>query len=264
MGIKGLIIISLLVTTVIFYLQNSQNITLVFFRVITISLPLSLAIFLFIFAGLISSLIIQFLSNISANRASNVKEKNERSPISPPPNSEEYNLPKKDMFKQPEYINQRDKELKEEIEQNRYIKQPKKEMINQEYLADDFPHYQEPKTEEEKILQPLQLDKDKIKEKNIPDSDLGEQNQENLIYPEELITKPRSAAPYAYQPKEKTEIFPPNYTTSKQEKSEKKREIIEDNIYNAPYRVITPANQRDSRHYQPDDNDNDDDDDWDF
>jgi uncharacterized integral membrane protein len=225
MGIKGLIIIFLLVATVIFYLQNSQNITLVFFGVITISLPLSLAILLFVFAGLISSLIIQFFSNISANRSANVKGKNKRSPISPPPNSEEYNLPKKDIFKQPEYITQRDKELKEEI------------------------------------LQPVQSDKDKINE-NISDSDLDEQNEENLIYPEKLITKPRPAAPYAYQPKEKTEIFPQNHTTSKQEKSEKKREITENNIYNAPYRVITPANKRDSRSYQPDDNDNDDD--WDF
>lgn len=270
MGIKGFIIILLLVLTVIFSFQNLQNITLVFFAANPISLPLSLAILLFVFAGLISSLVIYFLSNVSVNKSPDIREKNKRSPISPPPTSEEYNLPKKERIKQ-EYVNQEDEEFQEKIEQNRYINQKEKEIINQEDILDNnFSkhqenltrkniNYQEPKIkEEEGILQPIQSDKEREIE-NIPDSDLGEKNDENFISPEELMTKPRQAAPYTYQPKEKTEIFPDN-DTSKRKKVVKKRQGTEENIYNAPYRVITPANEEDSRRYQPDNND----DDWDF
>ncbi len=268
MGIKGFILILLLVLIVVFSLQNLQNITLFFFGIKTISLPLSLAILLFIFAGLISSLIIQFLSKFSANKSNSNRFDNKRSPTSPPPTSEEYYSPRKEPSRE-NYPDNRETSTNREFNQKSAIKTEEKAPIEPEFKVnksanylEKFPqdnnNYQEQIIrEEEDISEAIKPDKEVIID-NVADSNLTK-NNENFISPEEGITKPRQAAPYSYQPKEKTEIFPENYEI-KRKKSGKKRPEVENGIYNAPYRVITPANEGDSSRYQPED----DDDDWDF
>ena len=121
MGIKGIIIACFLIITVIFSSQNMQNITLVFFGINTISLPLSFAVLIFVFLGLLSSFFIQFLAYLSkGNSPNNFSNKRQYSPPSPAPiptvNDSEYSYTRKETLRE-ENLNKKVKTPKIEINQ---------------------------------------------------------------------------------------------------------------------------------------------------
>lgn len=275
MGIKGIIVAFFLIITVIFSFQNMQNITLVFFGINTISLPLSFAVLIFVFLGLISSFFIQFLGYLSNSKSSNDSaSKGQYSPPPPPSpptlNNSQYSrsrekistkkakIPQIEINEEPFY-----QDLEEEIKP---IFTENKTVIQSENLATDQENYDISFIPEEELkIENLEIKKDtnnkpfNIEEKEVTNI------EENLNYSaeikEELVRKPRLASPYSYKTREKTEIIPRNY----QDNPPKRKPPLPDknnDIYTASYRIITPASDEYPNDYLSDD-DNDDDD-WDF
>ena len=266
MGVKGLILIFFLIVTGIFSWQNWQNITLVFFGVNTVSLPLSISILCFILAGFISSLIIQLLSKSSANKTNQNPPDISKSPVSPiyPP-AEEY--PQPEELPREKYVNRRENISTKNLEQIPVIDredQAKRiqiplvqELDNQpEMIAETNIDYPEPisKQEEEVSEKIKSEDKDMVNNHDATDDD--------LISPAESIKKPRQASPYSYTTREKTSIFPKKPSTDYSNRPRKRRINKEqDGIYTAEYRVITPANNQPKPDFPQS---NEDEDDWDF
>lgn len=291
MSIKGLIIIILLIVAGLFYVQNMQNITLVFFGINTISLPLSLVALSFILTGFISSLIIQFLSKFNGNkyRYNDNKFNEQKSPISPPSSSPstEYYPSQKSIYQdnyQDNFVDNQETQFRDKFQAQPNIKFAQEEKISTKYEAEktlnqpeiltqeiraDYPQPNKIKSpqlkqEQPEELKPIIIDQ---QEEIIADDNFNDVD-EDCNLPSESITKPRQSSPYSYQTREKTEIIT--------QQTRNKRLNNDDRIYTAPYRVITPA---DNQYYPPDvkDNyssddrdypryrqDNDDDEDWDF
>lgn len=87
---RVLILALVLGATVIFWVQNQQIVTLVFFGgIMTVKLPLALWVILFTGVGLLTSLLWQFLNYLSSslNPAPRIVEAPKTKPVPPPPPS---------------------------------------------------------------------------------------------------------------------------------------------------------------------------------
>ena len=295
MGIKSLFLIAIIVVLGVFSLQNLQSISLVFFGFTSLALPLSIWILLSIFAGLISSLLIQLLSNNSSNKS------NSRSSYSPPaPQNYRPEPPapiaaKPSLQKQPfnpattseyrasyrqefdEFADLDDRPLPES---EQYTRSTNIRNNNQNQEVTSFTS-QPSATRETEDLIPEQTKTDSEPEVKTPESNPTTPTNNTIIAeePSEAWLKSRQASPYSYQPREKTEVkipSPPPPTikqtpTNKQtsEETPEKRKTSRTNsprkksgIYDAPYRVIAP--RRNEPIKQNNEADWDEDDDWDF
>lgn len=99
MGFKIILLISIVLITGLFTVQNAQNITLVFLGFNSLNLPLSLWMILAVLAGILSSFIIQLLSSSSSQKNSNYYSPPESDNNPPPPPSQKQ---KSSFKKQPD------------------------------------------------------------------------------------------------------------------------------------------------------------------
>lgn len=98
MGFKIILLISIVLITALFTVQNAQNITLVFLGFNSLNLPLSLWMILAVLAGIFSSFMIQLLSSSSSNKNSNYSNySSSESDNNPPPTK-----PKSSFKQQPD------------------------------------------------------------------------------------------------------------------------------------------------------------------
>lgn len=184
---------------IIFFLQNSAPIALVFWSTIkTPSLPVAVWIVLFALAGMLSSLLLQMLSQYPKEVSSNRNYPREQvsysnqAPRSPSP--ETRNFQPIDSESSPS-----DGVVDEDEDWD--IEAPPKQATRPQYPPPPVVE----KKEEEAPPQPI----------------------------------PRSPSPYSYVYKEKETIKSPQKKTTKQAPETVKR----DQVYDANYRVITPANK---------------------
>ncbi len=124
----------------------------------------------------------------------------------------------------------------------------------------------------------------KIKDEEIPDEEIKIEDIQDIEDKEELTTfaqeiatperedyppnllKTREASPYSYQTREKTEIRPKNTKSkAKQNPSPPTPKRLYQGVYDAPYRVIAPAQDYNSDYeLDRDDDFEENDEDWDF
>ncbi|BAQ66273.1 hypothetical protein GM3709_3038 [Geminocystis sp. NIES-3709] len=254
-------------------------------------------IILAVLAGIFSSFIIQLLSYSAPQNRDNssAKKPSYNPPSSPQPSFK--NTPKNKVFSQPLPVenNTQYKSQPEEIDpdfdfdfeedfipetsliyqkDNINIKQ-KKEQINLNF-EDNVPVENISQDEviiTEKNQEVLENINFSISETLEEESSKIEEKEEDMIYspvediPSETFLKIREASLYSYQPGEKTEITPkrlnptpPKTRSSNSPKSLDNKERKQ--VYDAPYRVISPA----SDNILPKDDEEffDDDEDWDF
>jgi hypothetical protein len=201
---KLLILLILGIGLVIFFLQNSAPISLVFWGTIkTPSLPLAVWILLFALAGIVSSLFIQLLSQKPREVTGKGNYPRDAAPYIPEPRPSP----------SPE---QRKPETREEVrnisgtspsewetgdDEDWDLEEPPKETTVAKY-----PTERPPEPEKEQPLQPF----------------------------------PRSPSPYSYVYKQKETIkLPPKKTARETEEIERK-----DQVYDANYRVISPPDRQ--------------------
>lgn len=277
MNFKSLILILFLLILVLLLLQNSQAISIIIMGSAPINIPLSIIIFTAFIGGIFSTLIIKFFINLSVPKTNNYSGKNYNIPNQPPPpRDSEYSRKIEEKYHpnyQPKYQDEPIYPAESEIDSNKSTK------VDLEPLE-----YNQPLIDFEENNQPIQ----QVKElKNIPtretilrkkDDDLVEEKpeEEKVIdqgekiinvspekespeleeLEEEIKPKTRQAAPYSYQPRERTEIVPKSAKIPPRQPSPPP---VSGGIYDATYRVITPAYDVDE------DLDNfDEDEDWDF
>ena len=243
MGVKGFIWLVLLVIVTLFIVQNLQAVSLVFFGSKSVTFPLSIWMLLFTISGIIVSLIIQSLTNISySNYAGNFKKPKKSYSGSPNRNKsreikQQFNQ-KSEEVEQFKMVNPTYTEPYDDLEflNEKNERENGEDRKIQESAEDNF--------QEEKIERDIQeTNADRIKYR---------ENEEDMEVDSELKNKPRSPSLYSYQPKEKTQIRPtpkpkfPSPSTNQ--------------IYDANYRVIIPAppNNNDRR------NQKDNEEEWDF
>jgi hypothetical protein len=205
MGNKGFIWLILFVITIIFIIQNLNQVSLVFFGSKSIYLPLSIWVMLFIIAGIISSLIIQGLNNLSKSETPN---------ISAPKKAAFYSsknpYPKPSPSPQPIFTSDEKLSINND---------------NQE----DFYEFTEPLIKDNiNSNQPdlMKENEENIEEKSAPIINI---NKEQDNYENNENNQNRQASLYSYKPKEKTEIRP--------------KILPKNKVYDAPYRIITPPYQ---------------------
>ncbi|NCO76098.1 MAG: hypothetical protein GW795_14115 [Cyanobacteria bacterium] len=245
MGLKALFFLITIIITVLFYFQNLQPITLVFFGFKSPILPLSLWFILSLCAGILSSLIIQLLANNPTTKQKYNQSFSSDNPYNYPPSTPEkpfINQPKPEPEKP--FINQPKSEPK--LEEKPISPPP----INEVYDPDfDFDFEEELITENNQEFlaenESINLEKEKKIETSISEEIPPEKQfiPVSSKPPSEAMIKTREASPYSYKPKEKTKIIPPSESSIEINNSQIK---ISNNrnkkeIYDAPYRVISPA-----------------------
>ncbi|MBL1210553.1 hypothetical protein [Geminocystis sp. GBBB08] len=266
MGFKTLIFFIIVIIIILLFIQNLQPISLVFLGFNSLSLPLSLWLLFALFMGMLSSLIIQILSNnlipktksnqsFSSNNISNnpppsppsftAKPITEKKAVYQPPMSNE-NIKKNNQFN--EFDNDLDfDDIPENIEKDNQILEEKKQVNYSNNIDLNTPLEKELITTPDIILE---------KELNTPVSE---------DIPLETFLKPREASIYSYQSGEKTEIKPKSSTfkpnQKKQSSPKNPNQNYQERVYDAPYRIIAPASENKDKEIY---NDFDEDDDWDF
>lgn len=273
MGFKTLMFLIVIIIMSLFFVQNLESISLVFLGFNSLSLPLSFWIVLALLAGILSSLIIQLLSNNSTEtikynqsfsdnnntpnnpspsytsspvqRSVKNKAQPEKKPFSPPPIyqksivsnniSDDIDL---DFEETPENIDEYNQNLEENITLNIPINNIEiNPLVEEESIAND----------------------DKESEKELTSSPSEDMALDRIL-------KPREASIYSYQSREKTDIKPPLSTSQPNQQKppapNKRVNNYKGGIYDAPYRVITPAYHE--KEEEINNNFDDEDEDWDF
>lgn len=280
MGFKTLMFLIVIIIMSLFFVQNLESISLVFLGFNSLSLPLSFWIILALFSGILSSLIIQVLSsnsmpktkpNQSFSPNKNIPDNPPNSPIYNPI----YNPPSvKSSFADKPIAEKQTFSAQPIYAKNSLQNNPPDE-LDKEFDFDDIPE----NTYENNQL----LDKNNqpnftinnidinppLETESIPSIEITSETEftpsslEDI--PLEKILKPREASIYSYQSREKTDIKPklstPKLSKQKQSLPNNRDNKFKGGIYDAPYRVISPA---DDNNQQDIDNNFDDDEDWDF
>ena len=287
MGFKSFLLLIILAFLAIFSIQNLQSISLVFFGFNSLALPLSIWIIFSLLAGIISSLLVQFLST-------NTRQKNKyNQSFSPPPpnyppspsvsekvtpqtNSQRFTSP---QVKDEGYLDD-DFDIFEEQPMppvgDRQIEYDRKQPV-----VESTSNHQQPitnfstekqdvsTTSEREFVEVNKQDHNQTKNReveNIPKEKFSPSTEKEPVdeIPSEAWLKAREASLYSYQPKEKTEIKTPSRKVeninNRSHDSTYRRSS--DGIYDAPYRVIPPSRERSNKEdevYWDDE-----DDDWDF
>ncbi|BAQ60677.1 hypothetical protein GM3708_1083 [Geminocystis sp. NIES-3708] len=249
----------------LFFVQNLESISLVFLGFNSLSLPLSFWIILALFAGILSSLIIQVLSN---NSTETIKSNQSFSSNNTPPS---YNSPSvQSSFKN-----------KSQPEKKVFSSPPiyQKSIVSNNISDDIDSDFEEIPENIDEYNQNLEenitinnIDINPPLEKESIANDDKESEKELTSSPSEdialdRILKPREASIYSYQSREKTDIKPPLSTSqpNRQKPSLPNKRVnnYQGGIYDAPYRVITPA-YNDEKEEKINSNFDDEDEDWDF
>lgn len=227
MGVKGFIWLALLVIMTLFIIQNLQEVSLVFFSSKSVTLPLSILMLLFALTGIIVSLIIQGLINLSRSNSESKFNNEKASYSSPPPQSRAKKKPEIEPQFQPVYPTY--KEPYDDLE-----------FVNEDNIQETV--------EDQKIQEPV----DSIIEEQKIAFNLEEIEKNDLEEEVDLEPKNQTRSPslYSYTPKERTQIKPkPKFSPSPRSR-----------IYDANYRVIAPASPKNNP--QIDENENEEE--WDF
>ncbi len=278
MGFKTLMFLIVIIMMSLFFVQNLESISLVFLGFKSLSLPLSFWVILALFAGIFSSLIIQLLSNNPTPKTkSNQSFSSDNIPNNFPP-SAPYNPPPVP----PSFANKPKTEKKDFSKPSIYTKNT---VLNNQFDESegdfDFDAIPENINEDKQILQKKNLINSEInnidvnplsEQESIPSTEIKSEREftpslsEDIEdIPLETILKPREASIYSYQSREKTEIKPklstPQGNKQKQPSPNNPSKNDRGGIYDAPYRVIAPA---DDNNEEIDRDFNDDDEDWDF
>ncbi|MGI0482959.1 hypothetical protein ACN4EE_19515 [Geminocystis sp. CENA526] len=304
MGFKIILLISIVLITALFTLQNAQPITLVIFGYNSLSLPLSLWVIVAVLAGILSSLIIQILSSSSPQRKSDYSDN--QKPYNPPPKPKSsFKQPSEDkVFSPPSAgvnppkYNKPVEEIDEDFDFDFDEDSTPQIPLNNQY-HDNFAEYEQPENYPEEAkdnielkeeilplekpseVEPIILDKNTYSEEKIAENleeNIQQKEPINPVIneqdnvPSETFLKAREASLYSYKPREKTEIKPKSPKIKTPSSPPKNRSIEpskssdnryrEGGVYDAPYRVISPA--YDDTSPVQDDEFFDDDEDWDF
>lgn len=287
MGFKSFVLIGSIAFFIIFALQNRGAIALTFFGFNSPALPLFVWILIALFAGMISSLLINLLSNNPIPKTR--KNQSLNSPYSPPPQPSPQPIKAKPTIspnqnpptemKKPQYQWEED-DVFEDLPDTPIIdtslpinNPPKNELtypdtqIQQEFelqenIETDINKIEEEiKSEEQKPIDNSPIEAEAESKTSIPE--INKPSEED--YPPENLLKPRQASPYSYQSREKTEINPKKIKktpSQSEEKSPPQAKRTYKGVYDAPYRVIAPAQTNNTPENYDDFDDFDDD--WDF
>jgi len=250
MKFKNLILVLLILILGLLVAQNSAPVSIVIFGTINLNVPLSLAILFALFGGLLSSIFIQIVIRMSMPKPQDYSNYNK--PVSEPPPPYEpqesvRNTPKtyQDNYQpvyQSEYSQKYEPTPEITVEKNNFN-------VEKESLQNNF----EKETNKiENNYPPEEIDNIETSNINPEKQAISEPELEVNINP-----NPRQAAPYSYQPKERTEIVPKTTKLPPKQSTPKNRT---GDVYDATYRVITPAYDENDDNYNFDE----DDDDWDF
>ncbi|AFZ46574.1 hypothetical protein Cyast_0597 [Cyanobacterium stanieri PCC 7202] len=287
MNFKSLILILFLLILVLLLLQNSATIPIIILGSAPINIPLSIILFSAFLGGILSTLIIKFLINLSTPKTNNYSKRNYNIPNEPPPSTDsQYSRKIEEKYHpnyQPRYQDEPiyppepeiepnkspkvdlnpfeyNQPLGEFYENNEPIQKPAKNFTQEDNLSkkeDDFDDFIEEKVEQEKTI-------------DIPPEKLIDQEEKTIDIPpekeiieleeseQEIKPKTRQAAPYSYQPRERTEIIPKSAKIPPRQQPNPRPS--QGGIYDATYRVITPAYDVD----EDLDNFDNEDEDWDF
>lgn len=257
MGLRGLFLFFIAIIAIIFSLQNSQLIYLIFFGFKSLSLPLYLWIIIFILGGIISSLIIQLLSNSSASdKPSDIKQPSPSSYQNPPasfphqyPNNQKKKVATSAVSqpspeeRQEAYYHQVNIEsstpenMVDEIEHISYTITEDELYTNEKQEEDDSDIFfdEENKQESETIIKNDTEESETVIDEEIQESaTIIEEDKEEIVtkkwvvsseddIPSESFLKTREASLYSFKPREKTEIIPKSSSSSKSSNASQKR-----------------------------------------
>jgi uncharacterized integral membrane protein len=241
--LKLLTLLLALVAIVIFYLQNQQSIALIFYGItIPIQFPVAVWALLSLLAGIITSIILQILSNFGRTK-SPTKEKMQ--------GTESYRSDRTTVNKNNNSQNRRSQKL-----ENKPLERPQQKEIDWEdpqakkvdwdgreiksepnwkrEIKDDFPFRKQPNT-----------DSSKEKDRN-----------ENYEVEKKVVSENRSGSFYSYSYGEDGDR---GEKTVKDKKTEPRNV---DRVYDADYRVIDAPNNAPIEDNYPKNSSNDDDEDW--
>ena len=277
MGFKSLVLLIAFAFIAIFSLQNLQSISLVFFSLNSLTLPLSIWIVLSLLAGIISSLVIQFLSNNFVRKNNYSQSYTPQSPTDYPPSpSVTETLPrqeKRQTFSSPPVasssINNMPSEEDLNVFDDRKIKYTKQKQQTTTNFFDDEPPLTSPSKNmnDSSFPQPDTQKVSKVVEQDTTTSDTNvsfptPQKSPVQDIPSPAWLKSREASVYSYQPKEKTHIktTPDKFKSEPNQPKKSPPAKKADGIYDASYRVISPSQDQVNQN----DNEDWDDEDWDF
>lgn len=273
MGLKMILLISIVLITGLFTVQNTQNITLVFLGFNSVNLPLSLWMILAVVTGILSSCIIQLLSSSSSQKNSNYyTPESDNNPPPRKPKSRFQKQPDNQVFSQPlplennlNYDNY-DEELETDFDEEYISEKPL--IYNQEnknnfekspnFIDTDFDSSEDLSIENisfqedspsDKVAEVKEIINKENSEKSseinpsIPEK-LPEESpsietkeiinsQDNM--PSETFLKPREASLYSYQPGEKTEITPKSINIKTSRKNDEANSIEPSNFSDNRY-----------------------------
>ncbi|WP_069789502.1 hypothetical protein A5482_010425 [Cyanobacterium sp. IPPAS B-1200] len=249
MNFKSLILIIFFLVLILLLIQNSQAIPIIILGSSPINIPLSIIIFSGFFGGIISTLIINFFIKLSTPKTPKYSNYNPNNPNNPQPSGEsQYSKKIEEKYHpyyQPKY--KEDPIYPDDLDREPvpYPETTKSEKIENKEIEDINNN-----TPQEPII--LEKNQDKEEDKTIditPEPEIIEKPEPEIKIdpadkPEpELETnqKPRQAAPYSYQSRERTEIVPKSAKIPPRQPSR----TMEGGIYDATYRVITPAYEQD-------------------
>lgn len=283
MGFKTLMFLIVIIIISLFFVQNLESISLVFLGFNSLSLPLSFWIILALFAGILSSLIIQVLSNnptvkIKSNQSFSPNKNIPDNPPNPPIYNPIYNPPsvpssltdkpiaEKQTFSAPPIYNKnslQNNPLDEFDKDFDFDDIPENIHENNQFLdKNNQPNLTINNTD---INQPLETKSIPSADEITPETEFTTPSSLEDI-PLEKILKPREASIYSYQSREKTDIKPklstPKLSKQTQSLPNNRDNKFKGGIYDAPYRVISPAdddNQEDIYN-----NFEEEEEDWDF
>lgn len=201
---KALMLLILGIGLVIFFIQNSAPISLVFWGMIkTPSLPLAIWILSFAVAGIFSSLLLQLLSGKPREVASKRDYLRDSQPYSPQPRPTPFSEPKKPQTREEErnIPDTSPSGWGRGEDEDWDIEEPPQEPTSPKYPSEKPPERREE--------QPLQ-------------------------------TLPRNPSPYSYVYREKETVKPPAKSAGIQSREVSKK----GQVYDANYRVITPPDRQ--------------------
>lgn len=287
MGFKSLLLIVFILFFAIFSFQNRGAIALTFFGFNSPTLPLFLWVLLALLAGIISSLLINLFSN-------NLVENNQRNqsfypPYSPPPPTqpkkekypplEKSDLPQENIREKLSYRWEED-EIFEDLPDNspQTIPQTNSSVTDKTYIPAKIESTTSPPESSEISLTSNQAtEKPETREERENQAETKEEENSNInVAVQSAETEDdspfygfsRQASPYSYQTREKTDIRPKTSKSRAKQPPVSPPKRVYQGVYDAPYRVIAPA-QDDSDYnsdYKGDRRDDfiEDEEDWDF
>ncbi|MCU0532986.1 MAG: LapA family protein [Hydrococcus sp. Prado102] len=245
---RFIILLLLLGIGIVFFLQNQQLVTLVFFgNVATVTLPIAVWVLSFTGIGILTSFCWQVLSSIGRPSASGRSSARQSRPYSSPPPSpppqprvteifSDNRPPQQDFARSPTSTrpsNVNPKDFEEEWD-DWQDEQPKREPVRD--FVREFPRDYDSRTAKSDRIEP------EVEDEPIDNSERIPKDNANLFeVQQQPKTSNRTGSVYSYvyrEPKDKPEKEPPV-----EDKKPETQESKGDRVYDADYRVIRPPYQ---------------------